>query len=163
MLFQCSTECDSLGQLMESGCDVNSPGDSMGQSPAHLAAGGGQAFFLLWQLQTGIDINQQDCFGEALLHKAARSGSLECLSVLVASDARLDICNKDGHTAEDLALSNGFRECAQYLATVRNNQDTFLKAQSSMHDLREATAVNKRGQCCGSALYGKRRRSDSMI
>ncbi|XP_075053014.1 ankyrin repeat domain-containing protein 37 [Mixophyes fleayi] len=157
-------EFSSLSQLMEYGCAVNSPGDALGQTPAHLAACGGQAFFLLWQLQTGVDINQQDLFGEALIHKAARSGSLQCLSVLVAHDARLDVCNKEGYTAEDLALSGGFPECAKYLAIVKRTQDTFSRAQSSMHDLKEKTASIKRGQCNNlSIAYGKRRRSDGFI
>lgn len=34
-------------------------GPGHGQSPAHLAACGGQAFCLLWLLQTGADANQQ--------------------------------------------------------------------------------------------------------
>lgn len=38
---------------------MNAPADASGQSPAHLAACGGEAFFLLWQLQTGANLNQQ--------------------------------------------------------------------------------------------------------
>lgn len=45
--------------LLEAGSGVNAPADAFGQSPAHLAAGGGEACFLLWQLQTGADLNQQ--------------------------------------------------------------------------------------------------------
>ncbi|KAG8453710.1 hypothetical protein GDO86_000368 [Hymenochirus boettgeri] len=163
MLLDCGSECDSLNLLMECGGAVNSPGDAVGQSPAHLAAGGGQAFFLLWQLQTGVDVNQQDCFGETLIHKAARSGSMECLSLLVASDAKIDMCNKDGHTAEELALSCGFLDCARYLATVKLTQDTFSKAQSSLYGLRETAAGIKRGQCCQTIFNGKRRRSDAFV
>ncbi|KAM4050846.1 ankyrin repeat domain-containing protein 37 [Anomaloglossus baeobatrachus] len=153
----------SLSELMECGGAVNSPGDALGQTPAHLAAHGGQAFILLWQLQTGVDINQQDLFGETLIHKAARCGSLECLSVLVAHDARLDVCNKEGLTAEALALSRGFKECARYLATVKQTQDTFSRARSSMQHLKETPAGIKRGQCNISATYGKRRRSDGFL
>ncbi|XP_075716298.1 ankyrin repeat domain-containing protein 37 isoform X2 [Rhinoderma darwinii] len=152
----------SSSQLMESGSAVNSPGDALGQTPAHLAAHGGQAFFLLWQLQTGVDINQQDLFGETLLHKAARSGSLECLSVLVAHDARLDVCNKEGLTAEALAFSSGFEDCAKYLATVKHTQDIFSRARSSMQALKETTAGTKRGQRNLSSP-GKRRRSDGFL
>ena len=32
----------------------------------------------------------KDVFGEAPLHKAARVGSMECLSLLVASDAQIE-------------------------------------------------------------------------
>ncbi|XP_073434728.1 ankyrin repeat domain-containing protein 37 [Dendrobates tinctorius] len=164
MLYQRDDEeFPCLSQLMECGGAVNSPGDALGQTPAHLAAHGGQAFILLWQLQTGVDINQQDIFGETLIHKAARCGSLECLSVLVAHDARLDLCNKEGLTAEAVALSRGFEKCARYLATVKQTQDLFSRALSSMQDLKETTAGIKRGQCNVSAAYGKRRCSDGFL
>ncbi|XP_044153686.1 ankyrin repeat domain-containing protein 37 [Bufo gargarizans] len=152
----------SLSELMEPGGAVNYAGDALGQTPAHMAAHWGQAFFLLWQLRTGVDINQQDFFGETLIHKAARSGSLECLSVLVAHDARLDVCNKEGLTAEALALSGGFEECAKFLAAVKHTQDTFSGVQSSMQDLKETTGI-KRGQCSRPPAYGKRRLSDGLL
>ncbi|XP_023597624.1 ankyrin repeat domain-containing protein 37-like [Trichechus manatus latirostris] len=98
---------------------VNAPSEPCQQSPVHLAAGGGLACFLLWQLQTRADLNQQDIFGEAPLYKAAKVGSLECLSLLVASDAQIDLCNQNGQTAEDLAWSCGFLECAKFLTTVK--------------------------------------------
>ncbi|XDA89878.1 hypothetical protein R6Z07F_019460 [Ovis aries] len=119
LLLDCNPEVDSLKHLLETGASVNAPPDSCEQSPVHLAAGGGLACFLLWQLQTGADLNQQDVFGEAPLHKAARVGSMECLSLLVASDAQVDLCNKNGQTAEDLAWSCGFPECAKFLTTIK--------------------------------------------
>ncbi|XP_047711125.1 ankyrin repeat domain-containing protein 37 isoform X2 [Prionailurus viverrinus] len=125
LLLDCNPEVDSLKHLLEAGASVNAPPDPCEQSPVHLAAGGGLACFLLWQLQTGADLNQQDVFGEAPLHKAAKVGSLECLSLLVASDAQIDfclkfsLCNKNGQTAEDLAWSCGFLECAKFLTTVK--------------------------------------------
>ncbi|KAM8939440.1 ankyrin repeat domain-containing protein 37 [Pelodytes ibericus] len=157
------TADDSLSKLMESGCAVNSPADTLGQSPVHMAACGREAFFLLWQLQTGVDINQQDFFGEAPIHKAARSGSLECISLLVAREARLDLCNKDGHTPEDLAISGGFLECAKYLATVIHTQNIFSRAQSTIQEISGTAAATKRSQSCQSIAYGKRRRSDGFI
>ncbi|KGL83672.1 Ankyrin repeat domain-containing protein 37, partial [Tinamus guttatus] len=84
--------------LLEAGAAVNAPADASGQSPARLAACGGEAFFLLWQLQTGANLNQQDCLGEAPIHKAAKIGSLECLALLVAGDANIDLCNNSGQT-----------------------------------------------------------------
>ncbi|XP_077000394.1 ankyrin repeat domain-containing protein 37 isoform X2 [Tamandua tetradactyla] len=122
LLFECNPEVDGLQHLLESGASVNAPPDSCEQSPVHLAAGGGFAYFLLWQLQTGADLNQQDVLGEAPLHKAAKVGSLECLSLLVASDAEIALCNKNGQTAEDLAWLCGFPECANFLTTVKSMQ-----------------------------------------
>ncbi|NXX80214.1 ANR37 protein, partial [Urocolius indicus] len=88
--FFVSFQPGSFSSLLEAGTGVNAPADSFGQSPAHLAARGGEAFFLLWQLQTGANLNQQDCFGEAPIHKAAKVGSLECLTLLVAGDAKIE-------------------------------------------------------------------------
>ncbi|XP_006882306.1 PREDICTED: ankyrin repeat domain-containing protein 37 [Elephantulus edwardii] len=118
LLLDCNLEVD-LKHLLETGASVNAPSDPCKQSPVHLAAGGGLACLLLWQLQTGADLNQQDIFGEAPLHKAAKVGSLECLSLLVARDAQIDLRNKDGQTAEDLAWSYGFLECAKFLSTIK--------------------------------------------
>ncbi|GAB1293137.1 Ankyrin repeat domain-containing protein 37 [Apodemus speciosus] len=113
---------DGLKNLLETGASVNAPPDPHEQSPVHLAAGGGLACFLLWQLQTGADLNQQDVLGETPLHKAAKVGSLECLSLLVASDVQIDVCNKNGQTAEDLAWSCGFPECARFLTMIKRMQ-----------------------------------------
>ncbi|XP_072526086.1 ankyrin repeat domain-containing protein 37 [Salminus brasiliensis] len=107
--------------LLEAGSAVNGGEDASGQSPAHVAACGREAFCLLWLLHTGADPNQQDSFGETPVHKAARAGSLECISVLVASDAQLEIRNSEGLTAEDVAWSAGRENCGRLLRTLRNN------------------------------------------
>ncbi|XP_048647857.1 ankyrin repeat domain-containing protein 37 isoform X2 [Marmota marmota marmota] len=73
---------------------------------------------------------KQDVLGEAPLHKAAKVGSLECLSLLVASDAQIDLCNKNGQTAEDLAWSCGFPECAKFLTTIKCMQTIKSSEQS---------------------------------
>lgn len=158
LLLECNAELDSPCSLMETGSAVNSAGDGLGQSPVHLAACGGQAFFLLWQLQTGADLNQQDCFGEAPIHKAAKSGSLQCLSLLVAGDARVDICNNNGETALDLAYSCGFLECARFLASVTQTQNMKLQLQSAAGSdaMREPMAAQKRS-CSSDAATGEKR------
>ncbi|XP_073507944.1 ankyrin repeat domain-containing protein 37 [Phyllobates terribilis] len=125
--------------------------------------GTGAALIANLETPIGPDCAIYDFFGETLIHKAARCGSLECLSVLVAHDARLDLCNKEGLTAEAVALSHGFEKCARYLATVKQTQDTFSRARSSMQGLKETTAGIKRGQCNISAAYGKRRCSDGFL
>ncbi|XP_075412936.1 ankyrin repeat domain-containing protein 37 isoform X2 [Tenrec ecaudatus] len=124
-------ETESLKHLLETGTSVNAPSDPCEQSPVHLAAAGGLACFLLWQLQTGADLNQQDVFGETPLHKAAKAGSLECLSLLVARDAQIDLCNKNGQTAEDLAWSSGFVECAKFLTIIKCMQSEKPREPSS--------------------------------
>ncbi|XP_007946562.1 ankyrin repeat domain-containing protein 37 [Orycteropus afer afer] len=122
LLLDCNLGTEGLKHLLDTGTSVNAPLDPCEQSPVHLAASGGLACFLLWQLQTGADLNQQDSFGETPLHKAAKVGSLECLSLLVARNAQIDLCNKNGQTAEDLAWSYGFLECAKFLTTIKSMQ-----------------------------------------
>ncbi|XP_006092734.1 ankyrin repeat domain-containing protein 37 isoform X1 [Myotis lucifugus] len=156
LLFDCNSEVENLTHLLEAGASVNAPPDPWEQSPVHLAAGGGRAWFLLWQLQTGADLNQQDVFGEAPLHKAAKVGSLECLSLLVASDAQIDLCNKNGQTAEDLAWSCGFPECAKFLTAIKRMQ---TKNPSERSNRDHCVPVLRQKRSFGSAenTSGKRK------
>ncbi|XP_074847939.1 ankyrin repeat domain-containing protein 37 [Carettochelys insculpta] len=167
MTLDYSSESHSLSLLLESGTGVNAPADGLGQSPAHLAACGGQAFFLLWQLQTGVNLNQQDCHGDAPIHKAAKVGSLECLALLVASDVRIDLCNNDGQTAEDLAWACGFLECAKFLTTVKHIQNMKLREQSSDSLKDNCGLPREAGQKRPCGIMGptdrKRRRSDDFV
>ncbi|KAJ8383450.1 hypothetical protein AAFF_G00220460 [Aldrovandia affinis] len=161
-LLDSDSQLDCLCTLLEIGCAVNSTGDKCKQSPAHLAACGGEAFCLLWLLQTGADANQQDSCGETPIHKAARAGSMECISVLVASDARLEICNADGKTAEDLALSCGFLECGKFLNTQRMNQElkcATLEECVSLETVTSNGAVAGQKRSCDVAAVQDRKRS----
>ncbi|KAK7162000.1 hypothetical protein R3I94_004606 [Phoxinus phoxinus] len=162
-MFLLETESqDCPSNLFESGFAVNGlNGPGHGQSPAHLAACGGQAFCLLWLLQTGADANQQDASGETPIHKAARAGSLECISVLMASDAHFDICNKAGQTAEEIAWSCGFEECGRFLNMQRRTQDLKNTSSSPLaepHVVSSTLAGQKRGRAGSSAQDGKKAR-----
>nr|KAF6372863.1 ankyrin repeat domain 37 [Pipistrellus kuhlii] len=156
LLLDCNSEVGSLTPLLAAGASVNAPPDPCEQSPVHLAAGGGRAWFLLWQLQTGADLNQQDVFGEAPLHKAARVGSLECLSLLVASDAQIDLCNKNGQTAEDLAWLCGFPECAKFLTAIKRMQ-TEHPGEPSHRDPCVPVLRQKRSSASAGNTSGKRK------
>lgn len=98
----------------------------------------------------------KDVFGEAPLHKAAKVGSLECLSLLVASDAQIDLCNKNGQTAEDLAWACGFLECAKFLTTIKCMQ-TIKSSDRSDRD--HCVPVLRQKRSFGSAenTTGKRK------
>ncbi|XP_067259181.1 ankyrin repeat domain-containing protein 37 [Chanodichthys erythropterus] len=163
-MFLLETESlDCTSNLFESGYAVNGElsGPGHGQSPAHLAACGGQAFCLLWLLQTGADANQQDASGETPIHKAARAGSLECISVLMASYAHFDICNNAGQTAEDIAWSCGFEECGRFLNMHRRTRDLKNASSSPLaerHVLSSTLAGQKRGRTVSSAQDGKKAR-----
>ena len=163
LLLDCTTEPAGLTHLLEAGTEVNVAADAFVQSPAHLAAHGGHAFFLLWQLQTGANLNQQDWFGEAPIHKAAKVGSLECLALLVASHASIDLRNKDGQTAEDLALALGFLDCAQFLATAKHIQNRKTTAQSchsqsgSEENLPGNAATRQKRACASNRSISRKR------
>uniref|UniRef100_A0A8B9IBL5 Ankyrin repeat domain 37 n=2 Tax=Anser TaxID=8842 RepID=A0A8B9IBL5_9AVES len=161
-------EPGSFSGLFEAGTGVNAPADAFGQSPAHLAAWGGEAFFLLWQLQTGADLNQQDCLGEAPIHKAAKAGSLECLALLVAGDAKIDLCNNRGQTAADLALACGFLECAKFLKTIQHTQTMKLRGQSGSslngnHGVLSEDLAAQEQEWETSRSTSRKRRSDGFI
>ncbi|XP_014118714.1 PREDICTED: ankyrin repeat domain-containing protein 37 [Pseudopodoces humilis] len=169
LMLDCNSESGSFSSLFETGTGVNAPADASGQSPAHLAACGGEAFFLLWQLQTGANLNQQDCLGEAPIHKAAKVGSLECLALLVAGDAKIDLCNNSGQTAADLAVDYGFLECAKFLRTIQHTQTMKLRGQSGYllsdrHGLwREDPTAQKQESETSRYINRKRRRSDDLV
>ncbi|KAM5264216.1 ankyrin repeat domain-containing protein 37 [Ctenodactylus gundi] len=156
MLLDCNLEEDNLKLLLQMGSSVNAPPDPWEQSPVHLTAGGGLAYLLLWQLQTGADLNQQDALGEAPLHKAAKVGSLECLSLLVARDAQIDLCNKNGQTAEDLAWSCGFPECAKFLTTIKYMQ-TIKSSERLNRNHCVPVLREKRSSGGAENRYGKRK------
>ncbi|XP_006630167.3 ankyrin repeat domain-containing protein 37 [Lepisosteus oculatus] len=145
LLLDPDSQLDCRAGLVQAGSAVNCAGDPCGQSPLHLAASGGDAFCLLWLLQTGGDPNQQDCSGETPLHKAARAGSLECVSLLVASDARLDLCTSGGLTAEGLAWASGGSDCARFLAAARSNRSLNPSAPGRTAALELHRAGQKRG------------------
>uniref|UniRef100_A0A8C9U0W7 Ankyrin repeat domain 37 n=2 Tax=Scleropages formosus TaxID=113540 RepID=A0A8C9U0W7_SCLFO len=156
-------QLDCLSHLLEAGDAVSSTVDPSGQSPAHVAAWGGQASWLLWLLQTGADANQQDSYGETPVHKAAKAGSLECISVLVASEARLEICNNEGKTAEELAWASGFPECGRLLETLTYIQRCGSSAvgRAPRHGgepFHCTLAGQKRASSSPGAQDGKRRR-----
>ncbi|XP_076217062.1 ankyrin repeat domain-containing protein 10 isoform X3 [Aptenodytes patagonicus] len=81
-------EC--LMQLVRAGASVNASTTRFAQTPAHIAAFGGHPQCLNWLIQVGANINKQDYVGETPIHKAARSGSMDSISALVAHGAQIE-------------------------------------------------------------------------
>uniref|UniRef100_A0A8C6SJ34 Ankyrin repeat domain 10a n=1 Tax=Neogobius melanostomus TaxID=47308 RepID=A0A8C6SJ34_9GOBI len=79
-------ECVIL--LVQMGSEVNTGSSRFDQTPTHIAAFGGHSHCVVWLTQAGADINRQDLTGEAPIHKAARTGSLECIQVLLIAGAQ---------------------------------------------------------------------------
>ncbi|XP_021564044.1 ankyrin repeat domain-containing protein 10-like [Carlito syrichta] len=111
-------EC--LMQLVRAGATLNVSTSRYAQTPAHIAAFGGHPQCLVWLIQAGANINKPDCEGETPIHKAARSGSLDCISALVANGAEVNLRNASGLTAADIAHTQGFQACAQFLLNLQN-------------------------------------------
>ncbi|XP_078003450.1 ankyrin repeat domain-containing protein 10 isoform X1 [Phascolarctos cinereus] len=111
-------EC--LIQLVRAGATPNVCTTRFAQTPAHIAAFGGHPECLIWLIQAGANINKQDCEGETPIHKAARSGSMDSISALVANGAQIDLRNASGLTAAEIAQTQGFQECAQFLLNLQN-------------------------------------------
>ncbi|XP_074048142.1 ankyrin repeat domain-containing protein 10 [Macrotis lagotis] len=111
-------EC--LIQLVRAGATPNVCTTRFAQTPAHIAAFGGHPECLIWLIQAGANINKQDCEGETPIHKAARSGSMDSIRALVANGAQIDLRNASGLTAADIAQTQGFQECAQFLLNLQN-------------------------------------------
>lgn len=55
---------------------------------------------------------------QTALHHAARNGHRRCLKVLVDAGASIDIKNKEGKTAMQVAYEAHEYECGDYLKTV---------------------------------------------
>ncbi|XP_042372745.1 ankyrin repeat domain-containing protein 10-like [Plectropomus leopardus] len=81
-------QLECVVRLVQIGCEVNAVTSRFNQTPTHTAAFGGHPQCVVWLTQAGADVNRQDFVGEAPLHKAARSGSLECIQVLLIAGAK---------------------------------------------------------------------------
>lgn len=79
---------------------------------------------------TNIDINEPGVDGFSLLHRAASTGSLECLQYLVTKGAQLEVSDKDGSSPLEAAVSEGEFDCARFLiekgANINHIRDGFM-------------------------------------
>ena len=63
----------------------------------------------------GIDVNVQDRMGRTPLHYAAHNGMLETTKILIKAGTTLDLKDKEGQTAEDLANANDHSDIVELL------------------------------------------------
>lgn len=64
---------------------------------------------------TNVDLNEPGVDGFYPLHRAASTGSYECLEYLVTKGAQIEVRNKEGSSPLDAAVSEGEFDCARYL------------------------------------------------
>lgn len=78
---------------------------------------------------TKVDVNEPGVDGFYPLHRAASTGSLECLQYLVTKGAQLEVRDKDGSSPLDAAVSEGEFDCARFLiekgANINHIRDGF--------------------------------------
>ncbi|KAK4312362.1 hypothetical protein Pmani_016207 [Petrolisthes manimaculis] len=98
------------------------------QTPAHIAAFAGHPHCLSWLLQAGAHTDAQDYLGETALHKAARTGSLECVNILLNSKAKISVHNNNGQTAGQLAEACSYSDLATHLNNITHQQQEGMDA-----------------------------------
>ncbi|XP_068740671.1 uncharacterized protein [Montipora capricornis] len=78
---------------------------------------------------TTLDVNQPGVDGFYPLHRAASTGSLQCLQYLVTKGAQLEVRDNDGSSPLDAAVSEGEFDCARFLiekgANISDIRDGF--------------------------------------
>jgi len=78
---------------------------------------------------TNVDLNVPGVDGFYPLHRAASTGSLECLQYLVTKGAQIEVRDKDGSSPLDAAVSEGEFDCARFLiekgASINHIRDGF--------------------------------------
>ena len=70
----------------------------------------------------GTDVNSQSTHGQTALHVAASRGLEEIVKALLASGARLDVKDEDGHTPLDLAKAKGQTAVCELLQPKTDSQ-----------------------------------------
>ncbi|XP_008490090.2 ankyrin repeat domain-containing protein 37 [Calypte anna] len=132
LMLDCSSESGSFSNLLEAGNGVNAPADAFGQSPAHLAACGGEAFF-----PTLATTDRRKFEPTGLPWRSPNSQSskswefgMPCSPLLLVM-LKLTCATTVDKQAADLALAYGFLECAKFLTTVQHTQTMKLRGQSA--------------------------------
>ncbi|XP_078368750.1 uncharacterized protein LOC144652565 [Oculina patagonica] len=78
---------------------------------------------------SSADVNEPGVDGFYALHRAASTGSFECLQYLVTKGAQLEVRDKDGSSPLDAAVYEGEFDCAQFLiekgASIHHIRDGF--------------------------------------
>ncbi|KAJ5328085.1 hypothetical protein N7452_008475 [Penicillium brevicompactum] len=126
--------------LIQNGADLYLR-DRLGRTPLHFAAIGGQSNVVGLLLETHepnlMFINHQCSNRRSALHEASRSGSPECVSLLLNGSADLSLTDERGRTA--LHAAAGFKEIpeAQKMEPVYHSQPASLADSRSTFQRRK--------------------------
>lgn len=150
---------NSLLLLLHAGADINSTNLEM-NSPLHLACLYGfvncakALLYFSEHMKIKLAINAQNKHGDTALHIASKWGFLELVSALLENGARLDVTNKFGHTAVQMAHSTKVTHVMQdtyvVVSTVSQDfdaphgvQNICLTDEDLMDDLNHLCVVSK--------------------
>lgn len=113
---------DLVELLLNHGSKISSV-DVQGQTSLHLCACSGNKICLAMLLDHGGDdfIDIPDHTGNTSLHHASYHGRLECVKLLLETAANVLICNVDGHTAYNIASSQGHHQIGLLLLEYRDH------------------------------------------
>ncbi|GAB6019977.1 Death-associated protein kinase 1 [Chamberlinius hualienensis] len=115
---------DSVRCLVEAGSQLDLV-NKRGCTALHLSIKRRHTQVALLLIQAGCHIDIQDDNGEAPIHLVAREGLLQLAQTLCAfgsTGANVDQKNKDGITAEIIALAQGYSEIGDLLSRINNYQ-----------------------------------------
>ena len=124
-----AASCDNMdivNELRRHGCNTTKGPKDVdtkqieGWGPMHLAAMLGEAERLRWLHKRGIDLNTVDKRNETPLHHACAGGHFEAVQTLLRCGVRMDgVKNNINQTPEELAIKQGFPECATLIDETR--------------------------------------------
>nr|XP_006818806.1 PREDICTED: ankyrin repeat domain-containing protein 10-like [Saccoglossus kowalevskii] len=101
----------------------------------------------------------KDYLGETPVHKAARSGTVECLGILHAHCAQINITNNNGHTPSQLAVSCGNQHCCVFLQQCSQKMPSSVNGfhQNGFHANGTQYKPNGHTTCAHSSLPRRKR------
>ncbi|XP_018007143.1 serine/threonine-protein phosphatase 6 regulatory ankyrin repeat subunit C isoform X2 [Hyalella azteca] len=111
-MFNSSRESSGLPSLS---CPLLSVTSKWKQTLLHVAAFADRPRCVQWLIARGLPVNAKDYNGETALHKACRTGSWECIHLLVSCNADASIRNHAGLNSADIAASCGHQDVCERL------------------------------------------------
>ena len=123
---------NKLRDLLVQGQDLNKV-NRYGETALNVAIEYGNTEFVTFLANNGVDINQDKEYGSALIYAVHRNNK-PMINHLISLGADLNVLNKEGETALDIALSlAGFkRTCAMM---VKAGAKTSIEMSGGEHDL----------------------------
>ena len=103
---------------------------------------------------SSFDINARDSHGKTLLHHACEYGLTEGVSILLANDAQVDVCDEEhGNIPSHYACENGHLECVHHLMAHSPFKDMKKVLQISNNEGIMPSSINLKTHGGGTILH----------